>query len=161
MEGFDTQVRDVYAEYGRAMGVAQLLEHYLVYLIIAAYEHPSSQKLTAEEYDDKLAQLSRKTLGGLISGLKQSFEVPPAFASRLEEALNLRNWLAHHYFADRAEAFQTPDGRSEMIRELDGIGNRLHKLFEYFDDLLVGWLMDPSPETRELIERFCRTSEEA
>jgi hypothetical protein len=42
MEGFDIQVRNVYAEYGRAMGAVQLLECYLVYLIIAADEHPSS-----------------------------------------------------------------------------------------------------------------------
>ncbi len=142
------------------MGVTQLLERYLVYLIIAAYERPSSQELTAEEYDDTLTQLSRRTLGGLISRLKKSFEVPPAFAFRLDEALKLRNWLTHHYFADRAEAFQTPAGRSEMIRELDEIGDRLHRLYEYFDDLLVGWLLDPSPVSRELVQRFHETAEE-
>lgn len=80
MKKLDPQVRDVYAEYGCAIGEAQLLERYLVYVIIAAYENPFSSTLTAEEYDGMLAQLSRQTLGDLIRRLKRSFEVPPTFA---------------------------------------------------------------------------------
>lgn len=161
MKKLDPQVRDVYAEYGCAIGEAQLLERYLVYVIIAAYEKPFSSTLTAEEYDGMLAQLSRQTLGDLIRRLKRSFEVPPTFAARLAEAQRLRNWVTHHYFQDRAEAFQTDAGRADMIRELDEIGDQLHKLYEYFDDLVVGWLRQPTSSTKEFVERFRKTAGEA
>ena len=55
MENLGPQVRDVYAELGLAMGVAQSLERQLVFLIIAAYE-PLSGKLTADAYDGLLAK---------------------------------------------------------------------------------------------------------
>jgi hypothetical protein len=150
MENLGPQVAEVYAEFGLAMSVAQLLERQLVSLVIAAYEPPLG-KLTADEYDGLLANLSKHTLGTLIQKLRKSFDVPAGFDLRLEEALRLRNWLTHHYFADRAAEFQSPEGRSEMIRELDGISDRLNELDMYFDHLLVNWLVEPSMRTRKLI----------
>ena len=161
MENLDPQVRDVYAEFGLAMGVAQSVERQLVFLIIAAYE-PLSGKLTADAYDGLLAKLSHQTLGNLILKLRGSFDVPTDFDQRLHETLHLRNWLTHHYFADRTAEFQSPEGRSEMIRELDKISDRLNELDKYFDHLLVKWLVDPSMRTRKLIiEGFRETREEA
>jgi len=150
MENLDPQVRQVYAHFGLAMSVAQLLERQLVSLVIAAHEPPSG-KLTAEEYDGLLAKLSKQTLGTSIQKLRGSFEVPADFDVRLQESLHLRNWLTHRYFADRAAEFQSPEGRSEMICELDGISDRLNELEAYFDHLLVNWLMEPSMRTRKLI----------
>jgi hypothetical protein len=157
MDQLDPQVRDVYAEYGCAMGEAQLLERYLVYVIIAAYEKPTQSQMTAEEYDEMLAELSTRTLGKLIERLTR-FELPPTFAARLAEAQRLRNWLAHHYFQDRAEAFQTEAGRAEMIRELDEIGERLYKLWGYFDDLLVSHLGQPDPSGNDFVQRIRKTA---
>jgi hypothetical protein len=150
MQNLDPQVREVYAEFGLAMAAAQLLERWLVSLIIAAYKPPSG-KLTPEAYDDLLSQLSKQTLGALIKELRDSYDVPTDFDERLEEALRLRNWLAHHYFADRATEFQSLEGRSEMIRELDKTSDRLDELDRYFDHLLVTWLEDPGMRTRKLI----------
>jgi hypothetical protein len=150
MGNLDPQVRDVYAEFGLPMGVAQSLERQLVFLIIAAYE-PLSGNLTADAYDGLLAKLSQQTLGTLIRKLRDSFDVPTDFDQRLQETLRLRNWLTHHYFADRTAEFQSPEGRAEMIRELDKISDRLNELDEYFDHLLVNWLVDPSMRTRKLI----------
>jgi len=161
MENLDPQVRDVYAEFGVAMGVAQLLERQLVLLVIAAYEPPSG-KLTADAYDGLLEKLSQQTLGTLIRKLRDSFDVPKDFDQRLQEALRLRNWLTHRYFAERTAEFESPAGRSEMIRELDKISERLNELDEYFDHLLVKWLVDPSMRTRKLIiEGFRETREKA
>jgi len=150
MENLDPQVREVYAEFGLAMSVAQLLERQLVYLVIAAYEPPSG-KLTEEEYDSLLAKLSKQTLGTLIQKLRQSFEVPADFDQRLQEALDLRNRLAHRYFHDRTAEFQLQEGRSRMIRELDSISHRLDELYGYLDHLLVSWLESPGMRTRKLI----------
>lgn len=159
MENLDPQVRQVYAEFGLAMSVAQLLERQLVGLVVAAYEPPSG-KLTAEEYDGLLAKLSKQTLGALIQKLRESFEVPADFDLRLQEALRLRNWLAHGYFHDQTAEFQLQDGRSRMILELDTISGRLHELYGYFDHLLISWLSDPSMRTRKLIIDGLRETKE-
>jgi hypothetical protein len=159
MDQLDPQVRDVYAEYGCAMGEAQLLERYLVYVIVAAHQQPRPGPMTAEEYDEMLAELSTRTLGQLVAKLKR-FGLPPTFSTNLGEAQHLRNWLAHHYFRDRAEAFQTEAGRAEMIRELDEIGDRLYKLWCYFDDLLVTYLGQPVPSGKDFVERIRRTARE-
>jgi len=102
MENLDPQIRAVYAHFGLAMSVAQLLERQLVSLVIAAHEPPSG-KLTADEYDGLLAKLSKQTLGTSIHKLRKSFELPADFDLRLQESLRLRNWLTHRYFADKAE----------------------------------------------------------
>jgi hypothetical protein len=159
MENLDPQVREVYAELGLAMSVAQLLERQLVSLVIAAYEPPSG-KLTAGEYDDLLGKLSQQTMGTLTRTLRESYEVPADFDLRLQEALRLRNWLTHHYFTDRAAEFQSPEGRSEMVRELDGISDRLHELYGYFDHFLVSWLEDSSMRTKKLIIEGLRETRE-
>lgn len=161
MDNLDPQVRDVYAEYGIVMGEAQLVERYMVYIVVAAHEGQSTERLTPAEYDGILDQLSVKTFGGLIHRVKQSFDVPATFQARLVEAQHLRNWIAHHYFRDRAEAFQTETGRANMIRELDEIGDRLHELYEFFDDLLTGWMVHRGSSSRELIERFNKVASEA
>src|SRR3990172_9304045 len=135
----DPQVQDVYTEFGIAMSVAQSLEEQLVLFIIAGHEPPSGQ-LTAEAYDDLLAQLSQLTFGALIQKLKHYFDVPANFERRLQEALRVRNWLTHHYFAERTVEFQSPQGRSQMIRELNDLSDRLYELDAYFDRLLVSWL---------------------
>jgi hypothetical protein len=160
MENLDPQVCEVYAEFGLAMSVAQLLERQLVSLVIAAYEPPSG-RITPEEYDGLLAKLSKRGLGALIRKLKESLEVPTEFESWLKESLSLRNWLTHRYFADRVTEFQSPDGRSRMIRELDGISDRLNELDKYFDNLLVSWLTNPNMRTRKLIIEGLAQSQDA
>lgn len=150
MENLDPQVREVYAEFGLAVTVAQLLERQLISLVIAAYETPSG-KFTPEEYDGLLEKLSKKTLGALIQKLRESLEVPGDFDLWLRESVRLRNWLIHRYFLDRSPEFQSPEGRSEMIQELDSISDRLNELDTYFDHLLVNWLTKPNMRTKKLI----------
>ena len=48
-----------------------------------------------------------------------------------------------------------------MIRELDQIGDQFHKLYEYLDEIIVGWLGRPGATSKELIELFTRTAQEA
>jgi hypothetical protein len=59
-----------------------------------------------------------KTLGQLIRKLSGVATVPSNLASKLENALRLRNWLAHHYFRQRATEWVSREGRDQMISEL-------------------------------------------
>lgn len=60
----------------------------------------------------------QKTLGALIKHLKSEVTLPPDLESFLADALNRRNYLAHHYFRERAEQFVTRDGRAKMLDEI-------------------------------------------
>src|SRR5712692_1445541 len=136
----DPQVQDVYTEHGAAMGEAQLLEQYLGYLILAAQEPAGFAGFQKE-----MALVSRQSLHELIRNLEKAYPVPSSFRSRLEAARVKRNWLAHRYFAGRAEPFQTTAGRLEMIRELDQIGEEFYELWGYLDATIVGWLGRQNP----------------
>ena len=153
MKRLNRQIQNVYAEHGCVMGEAQLLERYLAYMIVGGREQPTSQ-----DFNQELRDIAKKSLGDLIRIFKRSFPVPPSLEARLDAVKRLRNVVAHDYFSLRAEAFQTRGGRAEMIRELDQIGDQFHKLYEYLDDLVVGWLAGPDPTRMELIETFVRTA---
>lgn len=88
-------------------------------------------------------------------------EVPLELANRLEEARVARNRLAHTYLSERSKQFQTVVGRSEMIQELDEIGDQMHELYNHLDNVIVGWLRDPNRDPHRLIEHLCNPSEQA
>jgi hypothetical protein len=58
------------------------------------------------------------TMGGLISRLRASNELSTTFDAELIDAKELRNFLAHRYFRERAEAFVSKVGRISMLAEL-------------------------------------------
>jgi hypothetical protein len=149
----DPQVQDVYAEHGAAMGEAQLLEQYLGYLILAAQEPTGF-----ESFQKEMALVSKQSLRELIRNLEKACPVPSSFRNRLEAARVKRNWLAHRYFSERAESFQTTAGRLEMIRELDQIGEEFYELWGNLDAIIVGWLGRQNPTIAVLIEDFSKTT---
>ena len=76
-----------------------------------------------------MEQQFKHTLGRLIQRLESITSVPDDLEDLLTEALAKRNFLAHHYFRERAEAFMTHHGREQMIVELQ----QAQKLFERAD----------------------------
>ena len=152
----DPQVQEVYAKHGAAIGEAQLLERYLGYLVLAVRVPAGSDGFATE-----MSIGSKQSIGELIRCLRQALPVPSSFLARLDAARVKRNWLAHHYFSDRAEAFQSKAGRTEMIRELDRIGEEFYQLWGYLDAAIVAWLGCQNRTTALLIEEFNRTVREA
>ncbi len=143
MDHLDAQVRQVYERIGLALYIIQSIERQLAILLASECE-PSTKKLTTSQYDDLLKSLFSKTLGKLVLRFRTSVELPPDFDERIQKALETRNWLVHHYFWERVNEFQTPEGRSSMIQELDQITDQLHALHEDFDQRLVGRLQHGS-----------------
>lgn len=60
----------------------------------------------------------QKTLGALLKHLKSEVALPPDLEATLTEALNRRNFLAHHYFREKATEFVARNGRDQMLQEL-------------------------------------------
>ena len=133
-------IKEVYAHFGLAQYLAQVLEHgivnALVYLELIPSKLRSKQRKTREEwlqhFDEFMGRKFESTLGHLIKGLREHHVVASELERTLASALQARNWLAHAYFRDRSSEFMTEAGRESMIGELQ----RFQTLFERADELL-------------------------
>lgn len=131
MDYDDEQTRDVYAHYGLSMYLAQTLEHGIVNALVIL-RLPEKDKYTRQDIDEFMEGRFQKTLGALLKHLKSEVTLPPDLKSTLTKALNRRNYLAHHYFREKAESFVTRNGRAQMLQELQ-VDQRL---FERADEQL-------------------------
>ena len=99
------------------MYLAQTLEHGIVNALVIL-RLPEKDKYTRQDIDEFMEGRFQKTLGALLKYLKSEVALPPDLESTLTEALNRRNYLAHHYFREQAESFVTRSGRAQMHQEL-------------------------------------------
>jgi uncharacterized protein YukE len=67
-------------------------------------------------------------------------QTPSDFEQSLKRALEYRNWLAHHYFWERAAHFDSAKGRLYMTTELQDIIGFLDTLNNQVNSMLRGWL---------------------
>ena len=131
MDYDEEQTRDVYAHYGLAMYLAQILEHGIVNALVIL-RLPEKDKYTRQDIDEFMAGRFEKTLGALIRYLRSESSLLKNLESHLAQALNRRNCLAHSYFREKAETFVTRSGRKEMLQELQND----QQLFENTDALV-------------------------
>ena len=124
----DEQSRDVYAHYGLAAYYAQCFEKKLTTFLLG-HARATNTKLTVKDFDDLGEVLHKKTLGQLLKEVGVVVEHDPATEQLVETALKKRNFLAHHYFWERASEFVSSKGRAQMIAELE----ELRDLFQRAD----------------------------
>ena len=108
----------MYAYAGLALYWAQCFEMSLTNALML-YERASNIKITLENLESLESELRQKTLGGLLNRTKKTFKFDEGATKKINAALEARNFLVHHFFRDRAIDFLTPDGRSQMISELE------------------------------------------
>ncbi len=111
--------KEVFAFFGLASYSAQVLEKGLIIMVIAF--RCKGLRITRREFDVLYAEYNKKTLGQLLIRARKSISIPDNVDSLLDEALLKRNWLMHHYFADRAVQFTTEIGRRQMLSELQSL----------------------------------------
>jgi hypothetical protein len=114
---------EVYAHYGLAMGMAQIVEQHLA-TVIAFLKVPEPYDRTI--FVEIIENANRKTMGQLKDALKAS-GAPVIGITHLERAVQTRNLLAHLYFvdADRSVKLTTESGRFQLIEELDAAAREL------------------------------------
>lgn len=137
MDREDEHVKTVYAHFGLAVYLGQVLEHGIVNALLIVDLAPRAKEVATKDtwghvVDVFFADRFRETLGRLIRRLNQFSVVSPNLESKMEEALNERNRLVHHFFRDHAESFMTDAGRNCMISELESS----RELFEKADAAL-------------------------
>lgn len=135
----DEHVKSVYAHFGLALYLAQVLEHGLANALMSAEllprraGKPVPKNQWEAEFDLFMNEQFDKPLGRLINGLRKVASVPADFETLLTTALKTRNFLAHHFFRERAEFFMSGDGREKMVEELENA----QRLFEVADEKLT------------------------
>lgn len=110
--------REVYANFGLAMYMAQVLESGLVNVAIWTGVRDRAYNTYGELEADMLA-LFRQTMGAQRVALMARRPDLAHMEDLLTRALRARNFLAHNYFRVRAAAFATEDGQHRMIEELN------------------------------------------
>ncbi len=155
----DEHVKTVYAHYGLTLYLAQSLEHGLANALgyVDLFPRKARTVRTTEEwtaeFDSFMGRNFEQTLGRLIRDLRETTTVPAELQAKLGQALTRRNWLAHHFFRERADEFVSARGRDSMIRELE----EAQVLFLAAEDLLDQTFKPVREEygfTDERLEKF-------
>ena len=93
-------------------------------------------------------ELSNKTFGTLVKDLVHAAKLEPNKKAQFKAARKKRDWLAHHYFADRVTQIGTELGRLEMFAELTDIIDFFRPLAESLGNEALAY-KGFSPETLE------------
>ncbi|MBI2509007.1 MAG: hypothetical protein HYV99_03225 [Betaproteobacteria bacterium] len=123
-DGEDEHIKAVYAHFGLAVYLAQVLEHGLANALLCAELLPSRagkpvpRKQWEAEFDAFMERQFEGTLGRLIRSLKKAAPIPTELEGLLTEALEKRNFLAHHFFRERAGAFSHAKGGRKCLKNL-------------------------------------------
>jgi len=131
-------VKEVYAHFGLAIYLAQVLEYALGFALVYLELIPQQEKrkFTREqwikEYDSFIDRHFEKTLGRMLQNLKSVTSISKDLELLLCEALTKRNCLAHDYFRNHAIDFMNEEGRNRMIQELQ----EAQSLFKEADNAL-------------------------
>lgn len=123
MHKIDEEIRDVFAAFGQATFLAQKLEGELTNALISLEFAPKNLALrdTPEweiEFDRFLRACIKKTMGQLLKQISAHKGFYELVGASLEEALNARNYLSHHFVAEKSGLGLNSDGRKQLIQKL-------------------------------------------
>jgi hypothetical protein len=78
-----------------------------------------------EMYRAIVDDVNRKTFGSLLKHLKKTMNLSDSLIKVIDEALERRNYLTHHFFRSHNFALYSKKGRETMRAELKEIGEKL------------------------------------
>jgi hypothetical protein len=117
---------EVFAWYGQAIAIAQLLEASLIFYLSVMPPTTKKRRQHPEAQRQFLESLDRKTLGALRDELGRFPGLDEA-AKTLEAVNGLRIDLVHSWFRSpaRLKKLESCAGRGELVEELRGATDRL------------------------------------
>jgi hypothetical protein len=118
-------IRELYARFGLAYYESECLHRELCF--IHAWSGLGAPEWTTRpRVDERLTQSFTLTLGDVAS--KLDGVLPAELILELHKAVENRNFLAHHFWFERAHLMFTVESIRELISELDGYGQQFHQL---------------------------------
>lgn len=122
----ETEIKNLFALFGAAYYHSECLHRGLCNLY-AFGSFESKLHMTNPRIEEKLARAFKLTLGQLIQEVQSL--VPPKFHRRLQQALEQRNFLAHHFWFERIHLVYTAAGIVTLTEEL----NQALELFSHLN----------------------------
>ena len=142
----------VYAGYGEVMHRLQALELSL-WLIQC---RNIKAKSTSEQVMAKVEKWNETTFGNLMRGMRNQTHWPPSLVDKLTRAVQIRNYLAHHYLREYFAARPSEQNLERAAQELAEISVFLENLVSEVDThaAALGVALGPDKETMAGIEQL-------
>lgn len=125
----DENLREVFQCAGCALLSVQFMEKELACLLLI----PQMAKLNRCPSEDEIRKVidtfDRMTFGQLIRKLEELGEIGE-ISDKLQEALNKRNRLAHHFFEAYRNKLHSSDTQEVMKEELSGMKSLFDEIFD-------------------------------
>ena len=114
---------DLYARAGRALELCQLLEKEIGTALLAldALMTKSHLQPNPDKYLRLREAIEKQTLGLSLKKMRERLKLQEDLEAVLEEALAARNDLAHRFFSRHGLKVIEVEGRTEMLKDLDGL----------------------------------------
>ncbi len=125
-------IREVYATFGLAYYHSECLHRGLC-MILAWEGLPPPDLITRPRVEELLANAFTLTLGDVAAKLEGV--LPTELSDQLREAVDRRNFLAHHFWFERVDVMLSVKGVRGVIAELDLAG----ELFGRLDAKIFNW----------------------
>jgi hypothetical protein len=149
-ETTDDLVREMYARFGLAYYHSEVLHRGLC-IILATSDLPRLDLITRPRIEEHFAHAFSLTLGDVIMELAD--KIPSEYSAGLYEACEKRNFLAHHFWFNRAHLMFRADHIHQLIDELDGYSD----LFSRLDEQTSRWFKNRQHElglTDEILQDY-------
>src|SRR5262249_11750533 len=128
----DDLIREVYARFGLAYYQSECLHRGLC-IVLAMTGLPSRDLVTRPRVEERLAQAYSLTLGDVAG--KLDGVLPSELASDIHTGVATRNFLAHHFWFERAHLMFSVDKVRQLISELSGYA----EMFDWLDARVEEW----------------------
>jgi hypothetical protein len=123
---------ELYATFGMIAEKAQVLEleagNVALFFLAIFLVDKDKSKITPEQTEMFRAivdDVNKKTFGALLKRLKKMMNFDDSIITKIDEALDRRNYLTHHFFRNHNFALFSEEGRKVMMEELIEIGKKL------------------------------------
>jgi hypothetical protein len=131
----EDQLRRLYIAFGMAAHTAQLVEKELALALLLPIHAEAKRHPTREEIEKTVEEVNRLPFGILVKRLKRFSAITPDEERYLDEALQKRNYLIHHFVDFYGADMCIGATREKMIGELTEIQSFLHPLYKKYSRL--------------------------
>jgi hypothetical protein len=146
----DELIREMYARFGLAYYQSECLHRGLC-IILAWSGLPSRELITRPRVEERLALAFSLTHGDVTAKLHGV--LPAELVGEISQAVDTRNFLAHHFWFERAHLMFSVNNVRQLIAELDGYA----EMFDRLDARVSEW-SEPMREKAGLTDQVLEES---
>lgn len=134
-----SELQRVFARFGEAASHSQSLEAALVNLLLVRCQF-AAQALDASQISSLESIWTRKTMGALLSDVRDRGYLSEEQLSDLESARERRNYLIHRFFYENAEALSLASRWDQLEIELVEISSSFKRAIAVIEEAFLDFL---------------------